>query len=59
MFENKRVRRIFGSRGEETIEEWRILRGNDEIHMLNVIESIGIRLARHVTRMHRNVNCKT
>jgi UDP-N-acetylmuramyl tripeptide synthase len=38
MFEKKRVRRIFGSRGERTRAKWRIMHGNEELHMLNVIE---------------------
>jgi hypothetical protein len=57
VFENRALRRIFGSRREEVTEEWRKLH-NEELNdlycspiILWVIKSRIIRWARHIARM--------
>ena len=57
MFENRVLRRIFGSKGDEVTGEWRKLQ-NEELNdlycspnIVRVIKSIGMRWAGHVARV--------
>jgi hypothetical protein len=62
MFENRVLRRIFGSKRGEVTEEWRKLH-NEELHnlysspnIIRMIKSRSMRLAGHVARMGEKRN---
>ena len=62
MFENKVLRKIFGSKKDEITGEWRKLH-NSELHALysspNIIRSLKsrrLRWAGHVARMEQSIN---
>jgi hypothetical protein len=59
VFENRVLRRIFGSKGDEVTEEWRKLH-NEELRdlysspsIIRIIKSRRMRWAGHVARMGR------
>jgi hypothetical protein len=57
VFENKVLRRIFGPKRDEAIEEWRLLHNKElydlysSLNIIGVIKSRRVKLAGHVARM--------